>query len=89
MKLRSVDEPLIKRLESEVRPEVTESVPVKLAADEMFWPLIVPEVMSPALIEVAKRLVEEAVVAKELVEVEFVVVEFLAVKFWRVVEPET
>jgi hypothetical protein len=53
---------------------------VKEAAFEIVWPLI-----KPAVIAVAKRLVEEAVVenkvvAKKLVEVLFVVVELVPVK---------
>jgi hypothetical protein len=52
-------------------------VPVRVAAEEMVWPLRV----------VAKRLVEEAVVAKKLVVVAEEEVELEAVKFWRVVEP--
>jgi hypothetical protein len=52
-------------------------VPVRVAAEEMVWPLRV----------VAKRLVEEAVVAKKLVVVAEVPVAFEKVKLWRVVEP--
>ena len=67
-------------------------VPVKLAALEMVWPLMRPEVMVPAvkapmLPFVEKRLVEEAVVEKRLVVVAFEVVALRAVKFWRVVDP--
>ena len=56
-------------VEREVKPERTESVPVRLAALEMVWLLIRPEVMAPVFKEVEKRLVDEATVAKELVEV--------------------
>ena len=83
--LWSVEEPDIKRFESEVRPPVAVTVPVKFAAEEIVWPLIKPdviapvvrapeEVMLPVLKVVEKRLVEEAVVANEVVEVAFVVV---------------
>jgi len=97
VKLRSVEEPDISKLESEVRPEVTFKVPVNEAAEEIVWPLIKPEVMAPVVSEpeevmlptlrvVAERLVEEAVVAKKLVVVAEVPVAFTKVKFWRVVE---
>ena len=56
-------------VEREVRPERTERVPVKLAAEEIVWLLIKPEVMAPVFSEVEKRLVLDAVVAKELVVV--------------------
>ena len=69
MKFCRVVEPESKRLESEVRPPVAVSVPVKLAAEEIFWLLIKPEVMAPVLRAVEKRLVEDAVVAKRLVVV--------------------
>ena len=65
---------------SVVRPE-TATVPVKLAAEEIFCPLIRPDV-----IVVAKRLVEEATVAKNVVEVELVVVLLTPVKFCNVEE---
>jgi len=100
VKLRSVEEPDISKLESEVRPEVTFKVPVNEAAEEIVWPLIKPEVMAPVVSEpeevmlptlrvVAERLVEEAVVAKKLVVVAEVPVAFTKVKFWRVVEEVT
>ena len=68
-----VDVPAVEvKVEREVRPESTESVPVNEAAEEMVWPLIAPEVITPVLIEprteapafkaVAKRLVLEATV---------------------------
>ncbi len=66
-------------------PEIP-SVPVKLAAEEMVWPFMVPEVMLPVVRFVEKRLVDDAVVAKKLVVVAFVVVAFTPVKFWRVDE---
>ena len=67
-------------------------VPVKLAADEIVWLLMRPEVSAPVTVAVssvafdANRLVEDAVVAKDVVVVALVVVEFRPVKFWRVVE---
>ncbi len=69
VKFWRVDEPVSNRFESVVRPLVTLSVPVKEAALEIVWLLIAPEVMSPVLREVEKRLVLEAVVAKRFVEV--------------------
>ena len=74
---------------AKVERPVTLTVPVKLAADPMFCPLISPLVMA-----VAKRLVVVAVekpaeVAKSEVEVAFVVVELRAVKFCRVEDPVT
>jgi hypothetical protein len=69
VKFWRVDEPVTRRLERVVRPLVTLRVPVRLAALEIVWPFIVPEVMLPVLREVEKRLVEEAVVAKKLVVV--------------------
>lgn len=80
-----------KRLERVVRPEVTLSVPVKEAEEEIVWLFTKPEVMAPkvtlpALIAVAKRLVDDAVVAKKLVVVAEVPVAFTKVKFWRVDE---
>ncbi len=56
-------EPDNKRLERVERPPVTVSVPVKLAELEIVWPLIKPEVTTPKLELVEKRLVDEAVVA--------------------------
>ena len=55
------------REEREVRPERTERVPEKEAAEVIVWPLIKFEVMVPRLevpevSEVVKRLVEEALV---------------------------
>lgn len=77
-----------------VNPPVTFKVPVKFAALEIVWLLINPEVIvfvprlsapervtAPALIVVAKRLVDEAVVAKREVVVAFVVVVLDPVKF--------
>jgi hypothetical protein len=77
-----VDEPVRRRLERVERPPVTLSVPVKLAAELIVWPLTRPEVIGPAvsvpmLPLVEKRLVEEAVVLKKLVVVALVVVEFV------------
>lgn len=60
----------------DVSEVVTVTVPVKLAALVMVWPL-----MRPVARDVEKRLVEEAVVAKKLVEVAFVVVAWSPVKF--------
>ena len=67
VKFWRVEEPVRRRLERVVRPPVTLSVPVKLAAEEIVWSLIRPEVIGPAvrvpmLPEVEKRLVDEAVV---------------------------
>jgi hypothetical protein len=93
VKFWRVEEPFTWTLERVVRPPVAVTVPVKLVAAEIVWPLIVPEVVTlPVLREVAKRLVEEAVVAKEFVLEKLVVVAllpvaFMKVKFWRVVEP--
>jgi len=80
VKFWRVVEPVCKVFEKVVWPAVTLRVPVKEAAFEIVWPLI-----KPAVIAVAKRLVEEAVVenkvvAKKLVEVLFVVVELVPVK---------
>jgi len=77
VKFWRVEEPVRRRFESVVRPLVTLRVPVKLAAEEMVWPFIKPEVMLakvalPAVRAVAKRLVDEATVAKKLVEVALV-----------------
>ena len=74
------------KLAKVVRP-VMFTVPVKLACDPIFCPLIRPEVIA-----VAKRLVVVAVekpaeVAKSEVEVALLVVLFRAVKFCRVLEP--
>ena len=62
-------DPFNRRLESVVRPAVAVNVPVKLAALDIVWPLINPEVIRPAvklpmLPLVEKRLVELAVVEK-------------------------
>ena len=80
VKFCKVEEPVRRRLDKVERPPVAVNVPVKLAAEEMVWPLIKPEVMAPnvefpAVRAVAKRLVEEAVVEKRLVVVAEVVVE--------------
>jgi hypothetical protein len=69
VKFWRVEEPERRRFESEVSPPVTFKVPVKLAALEMFWLLIRPEVMAPVLREVAKRFVLLATPEKKLVEV--------------------
>jgi hypothetical protein len=74
VKFWRVDEPLTKRLERVAKPPVAVRVPVKLAALEIVWPLILPEVIKPVLRAVEKRLVEEALVAKKEVEVALVVV---------------
>ena len=84
VKFWRVDEPVRRRLERVERPPVTVRVPVKLAAEEMVWEFIKPEVMaprveSPAVSAVAKRFVEDAVVANELVEVAEVVVEVVKI----------
>jgi hypothetical protein len=94
VKFCKVLDPVTRRFESVVNPDVTLSVPVKLAAEEMVWPLMRPEVMAPAVSEpmvpvFAKKFVVDAVVAKKVVVVAFVEVEFNPVKFWRVVEPLT
>ena len=67
------------KVERVVRPFETVRVPVKLAAEEMVWELMRPEVIgprvaAPAFRAVAKRFVEEAVVEKKLVVVAFVAV---------------
>lgn len=49
VKFWKVEEPVTKRFDSEVSPESTLSVPVKLAKEEMVWPLMRPEVISPAI----------------------------------------
>jgi hypothetical protein len=77
VKLSSVEEPERRRFESEVRPPVAVTVPVKLAAEEIVWPLIKPEVIAPrvalpTLRAVAKRLVDEATEANEVEEVALV-----------------
>jgi hypothetical protein len=92
VKFWRVEEPVTKRLERVVRPEVTLRVPVRLAADEIVWPfrrpaVITPAWMFPVLSDVEKRLVDEAVVAKKLVVVALVPVALTKVKFWRVEEP--
>ena len=71
------------KVERVVRP-VTFNVPVKLAADEIVWPLmrpevIVPRVALPVFNVVEKRLVEEATEEKMLVVVAEVVVLRLAI----------
>jgi hypothetical protein len=81
VKFWRVLEPVRRRFESVVNPPVAVRVPVKLAVDEIVWPLIKPEVMAPrvefpAVKVVVKRLVDEAVVAKELVVVAAVPVAF-------------
>jgi hypothetical protein len=47
VKFKSVVDPVSKRFESVVRPAATFNVPLKLAAEEIFCPLINPEVMTP------------------------------------------
>ena len=79
------------KVEREVSPLSTESVPVKEAALEIVWlftrpEVIAPKVALPAFKAVAKRLVEEAVVEKKFVVVALVEVEFKAVKFCKVEE---
>ena len=74
VKFWRVVEAVRSRLESEVRPPVAVTVPVKLATLEMVCPLMRPEVTGPAtrvpiLPLVEKRLVDEAVVEKKLVVV--------------------
>jgi hypothetical protein len=87
VKFWSVDDPVTSKFESVVKPPVAVMVPVKLAAEEMVWLLIAPDVMAPVvrepdedilpvLSEVEKRLVEEAVVEKKLVEVALVEVDW-------------
>jgi hypothetical protein len=66
VKFWRVEEALTLRLERVVKPLVMVTVPVKLAAFEMVWPLIRPEVIGPAvrvpmLPVVAKRFVVVAV----------------------------
>ena len=74
VKFCKVLDPERRRFERVVRPPVAVTVPVKLAAEEIVWPLIKPEVTAPrvalpVLREVEKRLVDEAVVEKKLVVV--------------------
>ena len=94
VKFWKVEEPLESRLPKVPRVE-TVSEPVKLAALEIVWPLIKPEVVMvlavklPMLPLVEKRLVEEAVVLKMLVVVAEVVVERVAIKLVRVVWPSS
>ncbi len=76
-----VDEPVVRRFERVVSPPVAVSVPVKLAADEIVWPLMLPEVMRPVLREVENKFVELAVVAKKLVVVADDPVALTKVKF--------
>ncbi len=85
-------EPVRSKFESVVNPPVAFNVLVKLAALEIVWPLMRPEVIAPrvefpAVRTVAKRLVELAVVEKKFVVVAEVPVAFTKVKFWRVEEP--
>ena len=61
VKFCKVEEPMASRLARVVRPLVTFKVPVKIAAEEMVWPLIESLVKVPMLPKVEKRLVEEAV----------------------------
>jgi hypothetical protein len=77
VKFCRVEDPVTSKLERVVRPEVTLSVPVRLAALDIVWPFSRPEVIAPAwmfpvLSEVEKRLVEDAMVAKKLVVVALV-----------------
>jgi hypothetical protein len=74
VKFWRVEEPVSSRFESVVSPPVAVTVPVKLAADDIVWPLIRPEVSVPAvsvpiLPDVEKRFVLEAVLEKKLVVV--------------------
>ena len=82
VKLARVEEPFTCRFERVVKPPVALSVPVKLAAKEIVWPLMRPEVTVPKLALFAERLivkrfVDEAVEAKKFVVVAFVVVELI------------
>jgi hypothetical protein len=47
--LWSVEDPVSNRFESVVSPAVAVRVPVKLAADEMVWPFMRPEVIGPTV----------------------------------------
>ncbi len=87
VKFCKVEEPLSNRLERFVKPAVAVTVPVKLAAEEIVWPLISPEVTTPRLELVLKRLVDDAVVEKKFVVVAWVPVALTKVKFWRVEDP--
>ena len=82
-------EPFTSKLERLVKPPRAVRVPVKLAADEIVWPFIKPDVTTPRFEFVEKRLVEDAVVANKFVVVALVPVAFTKVKFWRVEEPVT
>jgi len=89
VKFRSVEEPVRRRLERVERPPVTVRVPVKLAAAEIVWLLMLPEVMTPVLREVENKFVLEALVEKKFVVVALVPVAVVKVKDWRVEEPVT
>lgn len=99
VKFWRVVEPFNCKFDSVVRPAVAVSVPVKLAAELMVWPLTRPEVRGPTVsappVAVVKnRLVEEAVVAvrfvaKKLVVVALVPVALMKVKFCKVEDPCT
>lgn len=91
VKFCKVDEPVTRRLERVESPPVAVSVPVKLAALEIVWLFIKPEVIAPRVAlpvvrVVEKRLVLDAVVEKKFVVVALVPVAFTKVKFWRVEE---
>lgn len=86
VKFCSVVDPERSKFERLVSPAVAVRLPVKLAALEIVWPLMRPEVKTPAVRPptfplVAKRLVELAVVAKKLVVVALDPVALRNVKF--------
>ena len=82
VKFWRVVEPVCKRFAIVTNPPVAFNVPVKLEAEEMFWPLI-----NPDEITFANRFVVEALFeTKRLVVVAPVVVLKMLVKFWRVVD---
>jgi hypothetical protein len=76
VKFWRVDDPVARRLARVVRPLETLRVPLNDAAELMFWLLIRPDVITPAVRAptfplVEKRLVLDAVFANELDDVEF------------------
>jgi len=97
VKFWRVDEPVRRRFERVVSPAVAVRVPVKLAAEEMVWELMSPEVKAPEtvktwavplprVIELVRMSEVEALVAKKLVEVALVPVALKKVKLLRVDE---
>ena len=50
VKFCNVEEPSTSKLAKVVKPEATLRVPVKLAAEDIVWPLINPDVIAPDVI---------------------------------------